>query len=456
VPRLNDIGINGTTLLFTFLVSLVSGILFGLAPALRVSRPDLQLTLQDTSRTSAGVSAIWGRGNNLRRLLVVSELALCVMLLIGAGLLIRSFARVKDVPPGFNPQNVLTLELTMNGARYKDKQTILATYHELWQRLEHIPGVTAAGGVTSLPLSQMYAWGPITVEGRVPPAGEKFINADERVASGEYFQAMEIPLRQGRFFNDHDTATNPRVAIIDENMAHELWPNQDPVGKRLHLGSITDTGAPWITIVGVVGRVKQYTLDTDSRIAFYLPHTQFPTRAMNVVLRSNGDPAALTPAVKQQIHEMDGDLPLYNVRSMAQRLDQSLARRRFSMLLLTVFACISLGLAAIGIYGVMAYLVSQGTREIGIRMALGASPNAILGLVVRKGMALALCGVAAGMVGGLAVTRMMRSLLFGVGTTDAWTFLVIPVLLTLIALLASYIPARRAARIDPAVSLRYD
>ena len=181
------------------------GVLFGLAPALRVSRLDLQLTLQDTSRTSAGVSAIWGRGNNLRRLLVVSELALCVMLLIGAGLLIRSFARVKDVPPGFNPQNVLTLELTMNGARYKDKQAVLATYHELWQRLEHIPGVTAAGAVTSLPLSQMFAWGPITVEGRVPPAGEKFINADERFAAGDYFQAMQIPLREGRFFDDHDT-----------------------------------------------------------------------------------------------------------------------------------------------------------------------------------------------------------------------------------------------------------
>jgi len=456
VPRLNDIGINGTTLLFTFLVSLFSGILFGLAPALRVSRPDLQLTLQDTSRTSAGVSAIWGRGNNLRRLLVVSELALCVMLLIGAGLLIRSFARVKDVPPGFNPQNVLTLELTMNGARYKDKQAVLATYHELWQRLEHIPGVTAAGGVTSLPLSQMFAWGPITVEGRVPPAGEKFINADERFAAGDYFQAMQIPLREGRLFDDHDTAANPGVAIIDENMAQQLWPNQDPVGKRLHLGTITDTTAPWITIVGVVGRVKQYTLDSDSRIAFYLPHTQYPTRAMNIVLRSSGDPAALTSAVKQQIHELDSDVPLYNVRTMSQRLDESLARRRFSMLLLTVFACISLGLAAIGIYSVMAYLVSQGTREIGIRMALGASQNAILSLVVRKGMTLALCGVAAGIVGAFALTRVLRSLLFGVDATDARTFFVIPLLLTLIALLASYIPARRAARVDPAVSLRYD
>ena len=456
VPRLDAIHVNGTTLLFTLTVSLLSGILFGLAPALRVSRPDLQLTLQDTSRASAGVSAIWGRGNHLRRLLVVSELALCVMLLIGAGLLVRSFGRVKDVLPGFNPQNVLTLELTMNGARYKDKQAVLAAYHDLWQRLEHLPGVTAAGAVTSLPLSQMYAWGPITVEGRVPPAGEKFINADERFAAGNYFQAMQIPLREGRFFNEHDSYDAPRVAIIDEKMARELWPDQDAVGKRLHLGTIDDTSAPWITVVGVVGDVKQYSLDADSRIAFYLPHTQFPARAMNVVLRSSGDPAAQASAVREQLRELDADLPLYNVRTMEQRLDQSLARRRFSMLLLTVFACISLGLAALGIYSVMAYLVSQGAREIGIRMALGASQNEILGLVVRKGMVLTLGGVAAGLMGAIALTRLMRSLLFGVEATDLRTFLAIPVVLTLIALAASYIPARRAARIDPAISLRYD
>ena len=456
VPRLDAVRIDAAALFYMLLISLLSGTLFGLAPAWRLSRLNLQSTLQEVGRGAAGVSAVWGRGNNLRRLLVVSELALCVMLLIAAGLLIRSFVRVRDVVPGFNPQNVLTLELTMSGAKYKDKQTVLAAYRELWERLERLPGVTAAGAVTSLPLSQMYAWGPITVEGRVPLAGEKFINADTRMAGGHYFQAIGIPLLEGRLFDDHDDAASPRVAIVDEYMAQQLWPDQDPISKRFHIGGVTETTSPWITIVGVAGRVKQYTLDSDSRIAFYLPHTQYPTRAMNVVLRSSTEPSALAAAVKQQIHELDSDLPLYNVLTMQRRVDESLARRRFTMLLLGVFAGIALALATIGIYGVMAYLVSQGTREIGIRMAMGATQESILGLIVGKGMALALCGAAVGVLGALALTRLLRSLLFGVGATDGLTFSTIPVLLILIALVASYIPARRAARVDPAASLRHE
>ena len=455
VPRINDIAVDKIALLFTFLLSLLSGALFGLAPALRVSRLNLHATLKDASRGSAGTSAVWGRGNNLRKLLVASELALCLMLLIGAGLLIRSFFRLQHVSPGFNAQNVLTLELTMSGPKYKDPQTVVAAYRDLWDRLERLPGVTASGAVTAIPLSQMFAWGPITVEGRVPPPGENFINADERMVSGRYFRAMEIPLVAGRFFNDHDDKTVPGVVIVDEYMAQQLWPNQDPLGKRIHLGGIT-SAEPWITVVGIVGRVKQYTLDSDSRIAFYLPHTQYPVRAMNVVLRTNGDPATLASAVKQQIHELDSDLPLYNVRTMEQRLQESLARRRFSMLLLALFACMALSLASIGTYGVMAYLVNQGTREIGIRMALGATQRGIVSLVVRKGMALALSGVAVGLVGALALTRLMRSLLFGVGPADPFTFVGISLFLTAVALLASYLPAQRAARIDPVVSLRYE
>jgi predicted permease len=455
VPRLNAISINRETLIFTFLLSLLSGILFGLAPALRASLLNLHATLKDADRGSAGTSSMWGRGNKLRRLLVVSELALCVMLLIGAGLLIRSFARLQDVQPGFNPRNVLTLELTMSGRKYDDKQTMLATYHQLFERLERLPGVTAAGAVTALPLSEMFAWGPITVEGRVLPPGENFINADERMVNGHYFQAMEIPLLEGRLFNDQDTATSPPVLIVDDYMAQQLWPNQDPVGKRIHFGGVT-AKAPWVTVVGVVGRIKQYTLDSDSRIAFYLPQTQHATRAMNVVVRNGVDPTALASAVKQEIHGLDGDLPLYNVRTMTQRVNESLARRRFSMLLLVLFAGLALVLATIGVYGVMAYLVSQGTREIGIRMALGATPVGILSLVVRKGMILALSGVAVGLAGAFAFTRLMQSLLFGVGAADPFTFVMISGLLTLIALIASYIPAQRAARIDPAVSLRYE
>ncbi len=456
VPRLSDVGIGLSALAFTVLICVLSAILFGLAPALRVSRIDVQTVLRDTSRTSSGVSAIWGRGNNLRRSLVIAEIALCVILLIGAGLLIRSFVRVRDVDPGFNPHHVLTLELTMTGERYKDKTAVLAAYREIRMRLENLPGVTYAGAVTSLPLSQMFAWGPITVEGRIPPPGEKFINADVRMINGHYFQAMEIPLREGRLFNDNDTADKPRVAIIDDYMAQQLWPNQDPIGKRLHIGSINETDSPWITVVGVVGRIKQYTLDSDSRIAYYLPQTQYVTRAMNVVMRAGGDPVALTGAVKRQIREINPDLPLYNVSTMQKRFDNSLARRRFTMLLLGTFAAISLGLAIIGIYGLIAYLVGQGSREVGIRLALGATPANIKMLIVRGGMTLAFWGVGIGILSALAVGRLMRSLLFGVGANDLLTFVAVPSLLASIAFVASYIPARRASRIDPSISLRCD
>jgi putative ABC transport system permease protein len=454
VPRVNDIGIGLAALAFTFMGCVLSAILFGLAPALRVSRLDVQTALRDTSRTSSGIGAIWGRGKNLSRLLVIAEIALCAMLLIGAGLLIRSFARVRDVNPGFDPHNVLTIELTMTGERYKDKEAVLAAYRELWQRLESLPGVSSAGAVTSLPLSQMFAWGPITVEGRVSPPGEKFINADTRMVSGHYFQAMEIPLREGRLFNDDDVANKPRVAIVDDYMAQQLWPNQDPIGKRLHIGGISETNSPWITVVGVVGRVKQYTLDSDSRIAYYLPQTQYVTRAMNVVMRGSNDPVALAGAVKQQIHELNPDLPLYNVSTMQERFDNSLAHRRFTMLVLGAFAAISLVLAVIGIYGLIAYLVGQGSREVGIRLALGATRTNIMTLIVRGGMTLAFWGVGIGIGGALVVSRLMRSLLFGVEVTDAVTFVAVPALLACIAFFASYIPARRASRIDPSTSLR--
>ena len=454
VPRVNDLSIGLAALVFTFMVCVLSSILFGLVPALRASRLDVQTALRDTSRTSAGVSAIWGRGNNLRRSLVIGEIALCAMLLIGAGLLIRSFVRVRNVNPGFNPHNVLTLELTMTGARYKDKDAVLAAYHELWQRLEKLPGVTSAGAVTSLPLSQMFAWGPITVEGRLPLPGEKFINADTRMISGHYFKAMEIPLLEGRLFNEDDIAGKPRVAIVDDYMAQQLWPNQHPIGKRFHIGGISETTSPWITVVGVVGRVNQYALDSGSRIAFYLPQTQYVTRAMNVVMSASSDPVVLAGAVKQQIHELDPDLPLYNVGSMQQRFDNSLARRRFTMLVLGAFATISLGLAVIGIYGLIAYLVGQGSREVGIRLALGASRANIMTLIVRGGMTLTFWGVGIGIGGALLVSRLMRSLLFGVGTTDLVTFVAVPSLLACVAFFASCIPAMRACSSDPAISLR--
>jgi predicted permease len=453
IPRLQDVGIDGRVLLFTLLLSACSGILFGLVPALRVSRLDLNSTLKDASRGSSGTSSVWGRGNNLRRLLVVAELALSVVLLIGAGLLIRSFARLQNVSPGFTARNVLTFDLTMTGRRYTDKQAVLNTYRQLWDQLEHSPGAIAAGGVTSLPLSQAFAWTPITVEGRTPLPGEKFLNADERVVGGHYFEAMEIPLRLGRLFNEQDDMTKPIAVIVDEYMADQLWPGQDPIGKRIHIVELPSK-EPWQTVVGVVGRVKQDSLDSTPRIAFYLAHSQFPARAMTVALRSSTAPAAVLSAAKSELRNIDPDLPMYYVRTMEQRVNESLARRRFSMMLLGVFAGIALALATIGIYGVMAYLVSQGTRELGIRIALGASSRNILSLVIRQGMVLAVSGVTIGLAAAFVLARLIRSLLFGVEATDPITLAGISLLLAMITLLACYIPAQRAARIDPLISLR--
>ena len=455
VPRLHEISMNVEVLLFTLTVSLLSGILFGLAPTLRLSRMDVQANLKDAGRGASAAAAIWGRGNNLRRALVVTELALSVMLLIGAGLLIRSFIQLQRVPPGFNPSGVLTLELTMTGRKYADAATVLETYKQLWQRLAQLPGVTGAGGVSALPLSGMMAWGPITVEGRTAPAGEKFINVDQRIVGGDYFGAMKIPLRNGRLFNEHDTRQSQRVVVIDEHMASQLWPGEDAVGKRIRTGGFDVTAnTPWMVVVGVVGRIKQDALDAESRMAIYSAHTQLPGRGMNVVIRTEADAGGLANAVRRQIHELDPDLPLYNVRTMEQRVDESLARRRFSMLLLTLFAVLALGLAAVGIYGVIAFLVSQSTREMGIRMALGATPAGIRKLIVRQGLLVAIVGVGIGVTGALFLSTFMSALLFGVRARDPLTFAAIPVILSAVALLASYVPAMRASRIDPVVSLR--
>jgi predicted permease len=440
VPRLHEIAIDRGVLLFTFVASLSSGVLFGLAPALRLSRLDLR-----------------GRSHYMRRSLVVAELALSIMLLVAAGLLIRSFSKLQDVPPGFDPSNVLTLELTMTGRKYNDADAILQTYKAMWERLSALPGVTAAGGVTALPLSRMMAWGPITVEGRAAAEGEKFLNADIRIVGGEYFRAMQIPLLKGRVFSEQDTKTTMRVVVVDEQMATQLWPGEDPIGKRIRTGGFDVTpDTPWMTVVGVVGRVKQDALDADSRMAYYRFQGQTPSRAMNVVVRTARDPAALAQTVAREIHALDPNLPIYKMRSMNDRVSESLAERRFSMLLLALFAALALGLAAIGTYGVMACLVSQGTRELGIRLALGAAPRDLLVMVVRQGMLVALAGLALGVAGALVLTRFMGALLFGVRATDPATFLTMTAALMSVAFAACYIPARRAAQVNPMVSLRIE
>jgi putative ABC transport system permease protein len=455
VPRVHEIGVNGEVLVFTLVLSVLSGILFGLAPALRLARRGVHDDLQDAARGSAGANSVWGARNNLRKALVVAELGLSVVLLVGAGLLVRSFMKLERVFPGFNASNLLTLELKMSGRRYDGHNLLVhQTYQQLWGRLEHLPGVSAAGGVTSLPMSQMFAWGPIVVEGRQPQPGESFINADQRVVGGDYFQAMQIPLIKGRLFDETDAPDKPPVVIIDDFMARQLWPDQNPLGKRIKPAGVDAPDAPWLTVIGVVGRIKQDSLDSDSRIAFYISHSQYPARTMIVALRSVRAPEVLTHAVKQEIHELDPDLPLYNVGTMAQRVNQSLGQRRLTMVLLGAFAILALALATVGIYGVIAYLVNQGTREIGIRIALGAGPQDILRLVLGQGLAMALIGAALGLAGAFLFARFLRSLLYGISATDALTFTSIPLLLILIACAASYLPARRAARVDPMISLR--
>jgi predicted permease len=450
IPRLADVGIDNRVLFFTFAISILSGVLFGLAPALRLAKVDLNSTLKDGNRGAAGAS-VWGHGNRLRRLLVVGELALSIVLLIGAGLLIRSFARLQNVAPGFNPHNVLTFDLALKGHRYDDKDTRLNTYHELWNRFAEIPGVAASGSISALPLSEAFSWTPITVERRVPLPGEKFLNADARIVGGQYFQAMQIPLRSGRFFRDDDLDGKTPVTIVDEFMAEQLWPNQDAVGKRIHM---VEAEEPWMIVVGVVGRVKHESLDSDPRIAFYLPQRQYPSRETTIVVQSQGDPTTVAAGLKQKLRLIDANLPMYATTTMTDRVAESLARRKFSTLLLGLFAGFALVLAIIGIYGVMAYLVGQGTREIGIRMALGATQRAILRLVVLQGMKLAVYGVVIGLVAALFLARLMSSMLFGVTASDPITFCGIALLLLAVAFVATCIPALRAASIDPMRSLR--
>ena len=459
IPRLAEVGINSSVLVFALLVSMLAGVIVGLYPARQLSRTELQTALKEGARGASGSQAIWGRSGGLRRLLVVSQLAMCVVVLVAAGLLVRSFARVQSVSPGFDPSGVLTFQVSLVGRKYVDVARVHETYRALWDRLAALPGVAGAGGVTALPLSQMFAWGPITVEGRPVAPDEKFINVDQRTVAGDYFAAMSIPLVKGRFFTNEDTAETPRVVVIDQRMAEQLWPGQDPVGKRIRTGGFDVTpDTPWMTVIGVTGGVRQYTLDgVEPRIAMYHWHRQRPARALSVVVRGRtSDPAGLTPAVRQVIKDIDPDLPIYSVKTMEARVGDSIARRKFAMTLLTLFAALAFGLAAIGTYGVLAYLVSQGTREIGIRMALGATPERVAGMIVRGGMTTAGIGIAAGIVSALIVTRFMQSLLFGVEATDPLTFGAIVILLALMALAATYVPARRAARIDPLVSLRGD
>ena len=386
----------------------------------------------------------------MRGLLVVTELAFSLILLIGAGLLVRSFLRLQDVPPGFNPDHVISAQMTLAGPKYRDDQKVVRTYREILDRIARLPGVRLAGGVSTLPFTSSVGWGGLGIEGYVPPPNEPELQVDKRAVAGGYFQAMEIPLLAGRLFDDHDVPGAAPAVLIDDKMAKRFWPRESPVGKRVRNGS----RAPWMTIVGVVGTVKQYGLDQDLRMVVYFPQAQAAFNRLYLVARTVQDPAALAASMVREVHAVEPDTPVYAVDTMPRRIHDSLARQRFSTAMLAVFAAFAMLLGGIGIYGVMSYLVTQGTHDLGVRIALGASRGSILGLVVRQGMWLAGAGITTGLAGAFALTRVMDSLLFRVSATDAATFAAVALFVAAVALAASYLPAWRATRVDPLVALR--
>ena len=457
VPRLGEIAVGPEVLLFTLVVSVVSGLAFGLAPAWRQSRPELQAELTEGARGSSAGGGLFSRRDGLRRLLVAGEIALAVVLLVGAGLLVRSFARVQSVPPGFDAQGVLTFELSMSGPRYADSAIVLENYRKLWERLAAIPGVRSAGGVSALPLSQMMAWGPITVEGRTPAPGEAFINADIRVVGGAYFAAMRIPLVAGRLFDAHDTRDKPRVIVVDEALAAQLWPGQDPLGKRVRSGGF-DAGAdtPWLTVVGVVGNIKQDRLDAESRIASVSPAHAVP-RAVDD--RHAARPGALRESLAEPARR--------ELRAVASRAAGARAAHDERAGLGVARAPALLDAAARAVRGAGAHarhdrhLLPDGLPgEPGPPRA--RDPAGARGVAAAARRLRAARGDGRSARGRLRsasrrrslLARAMASLLFGVSSFDPLTFASVPAVLLLAALAACYLPARRAAAVDPATSLR--
>lgn len=447
LPRLPEISLDGRVLGFAFLVSLATGVIFGLIPAIRASRVDLNDALKDGARGPGG------GGHRTRNALVVVEIALSLMLLIGAGLLIRSYRSIQNASPGFDPNGVLSLRLSLPAVRYTTPESVYNFYKQLGERVGRLPGVEAVGMNLTLPLSNYTAaWGPIDVEGYVPKAATELIISNERFISPDFFKAMGMRLIDGRQFNEHDIKGSLDVVIANEEFVKRFWPNENPMGKRIQRGG----KGPWRTVVGVVRDKKEVNLENEPALTLYHPIEQFNIRGRYFVARTAGDPQQAIQSVIKEVHSLDPELPVYDVQTMEERMYDSLARRRFSMSLLGVFALIALLLASIGIYGVMTYWVSQRTHEIGVRVALGAQRSNILQLVGRQALALIAAGLSLGLAGAFALTRLMAGLLFGVQATDGVTFVMISLLLGLIAVLACYFPARRATRVDPMVALRWE
>jgi putative ABC transport system permease protein len=458
IPRLHEIEINLGVLGFVFLISTVTGLLFGLVPALQASRPDVVGNLKDGSRGSGFGLAT----HRFRSGLVVLEFALSLILMIAAGLLLRSFGRVLDVNPGFNPDNVLLARVWLPVPNnpdldpYRDPLKRSGFIKDLLQRVSAIPGVRTAAisNGNGVPLVGPHNSAGFAIEGDAV-TNNTIPTAQIGVVSPDYFRTLETPLKRGRFLTEADDRKAPLVVLIDEATVERYFSNRDPIGQRIKWGG-PSSQAPWVTIVGIVGNVKSDGFDKPDQPHLYFPIFQNPAYAMAIYLRTDVAPSTVTQALREQVRAVDRDLPVFGERTMTQVAAESVSRRKFAMQLVGLFGVLALLLAGVGIYGVIAYSVTQRTREIGIRVALGASRNAILRWVLKQGMILTVAGVAVGLVGALALTRLLRSLLFGIGPTDVLTYGVLATLLTVVALIACYVPARRATKVDPLVALRYE
>ena len=444
----SNLGINLPVLGFTLALSVVSGVVFGLAPAWQLSKPDLNLALKEGGRGSGPSS------HRLRGSLVVFEVALSLVLLVGAGLLVRSFLAILKTDPGFNPNSLLTMSVILPAAKYKDEAQITAFFSDLVNRVKVLPGVQSTALVNYLPLGGSNSSDAFLVEGLPQPAPGQENIGRYRVCSPDYFQTMAISLLKGRAFTEQDKAGAAPVVIVNETLAQRYWPNDEAVGKRIRFDGPLDR-APWMQVVGIIRDVK-HEMNIPVRPEFYLPHAQDPWNSMVLVTKTAGDPAAMAGIIRQQVWAIDKDQPVFAVRTMEEVRSISIALYSFSSVTLGIFAGVALLLAAVGIYGVMAFAVTQRTHEIGVRMALGARSRDVLKMVVMNGMKLALIGVAIGLAGAWALSGFMKALLFGVEATDVLTFTAVSVCLLLAALLACWLPARRATKVDPLVALRYE
>lgn len=452
IPRLQEITIDGRVLGFTLLISAVSGLVFGLAPALQSSRLNLNESLKEGGRSNT--ESIGRR--QMRNTLIIAEIALSLMLLIGAGLMMKSFIKLQSVSPGFKPEQILTMNLSLPRTKYDKSEKVIAFYQQLINRVKTVPGVEDAGLTISLPPNKLALSDSFSIEGKTVAPGSSDPIVPLLFISPDYFNVLGVPLLDGRPFNDADKAETPPVVIINKTLADHYFPNENPVGKRFKVGGGEKNSNPWMEIVGVVGDVKYTGLDAKPESTYYVPIAQTGWRSAYLAVRTSSNPMALAPALRQEIRELDKDLPVTNVATMEQLLAESVAQPRFRTLLLGIFAVVALILASIGIYGVISYTVTRRTYEMGIRLALGAQTSEILKLIIRQGMTLAVIGVTIGIAAALILTRVMESLLYEVSVTDAATFAGVAGLLGLVALLACYIPARRATKVDPMIALRYE